>query len=32
MLGVDWKTVIAVLVILFILGLVAPQLRKKVTG
>jgi len=32
MLGVDWKTVIAVLVILFVLGLVAPQLRKKVTG
>lgn len=32
MFGVDWKTVIAVLIILFILGLVAPQLRKKVTG
>jgi len=29
---VDWKTVIAVLVILVVLGMVAPGLRKRVTG
>jgi len=32
MFGVDWKTVAAVLIILLILGLVAPQLRSKITG
>jgi hypothetical protein len=32
MFGVDWKTVAAVLVILLVLGLVAPQLRSKITG
>jgi hypothetical protein len=32
MFGVDWKTVAAVLIILLILGMVAPQLRNKITG
>lgn len=32
MFGVDWKTVAAVLIILLVLGLVAPQLRNKITG
>jgi len=32
MFGVDWKTVAAVLIILLVLGLVAPQLRSKITG
>lgn len=32
MLGVDWKTVIAVLLILAILGFVAPKLRSQITG
>jgi hypothetical protein len=30
--GVSWKTVIAVLVLLFLLGMVAPKLRRKVVG
>jgi hypothetical protein len=29
---IDWTTVVAVLVILVVLGMVAPRLRTKITG
>jgi len=29
---IDWTTVVAVLVILLVLGMVAPRLRAKITG
>ncbi len=32
MKDISWPTVIAVLVILFLLGLLAPRLRAQVTG
>lgn len=32
MRDISWPTVVAVLVILFLLGMLAPRLRAKVTG